>query len=1244
MVPVIIISIILSAFIYNTNAELTEEKFTKLIRQEVFNYVEYFDKTVNSIAIKADNDAFLLETSNTLTPHELIEITKSNLLADSIVYGSGIFFAKHTYPKDKEVVFYYTHLEGNDTISMSITDKNDPRYFNYHDIGPEWWKEPKLTHTSGWTKPYVDSLAGNTLMVTYYDPFFFDNIFGGIITIDISLDKLEKRLNLNKELLESKVETETFLVSKDSITIYSDTKERIGTHVFDTLTHKISVNYHSLEAVEIINKAIAGKTGEQILHNDEGEKQALIFFSPLHTANWAALSVLPYADVQKAINSKMFIRLLFIIGFNFLIVLIISLMARYISLPIIKLSKSSLKISEGDYNTKIDIQLNDEIGDLANSFRIMKDRLSKRESELVETNKKFEIIFDNSPIGVMYFNKELIIESYNQKLVDLLGILDQKDLAGQHLSILPIHSSSSNYVSDAVSEGKLVTFDSESKSNPDRYLRINIVPIITENNENSGAIVTIEDITTQKNNTELKIQTEAALKASESKSLFLANMSHEIRTPMNAIIGLSHLIENTSLNTKQQNYIRKLNSSAKLLLGIINDILDFSKIEAGKLSLEITTFNLEKMLMDINNIFSFTATKKNLEFILYIEPGVPQFVKGDELRLKQILINFISNAIKFTHEGEIAISIGLTSIESEDITLRFDVKDTGIGMTNEQTKKVFGAFSQADESTTRKYGGTGLGLSISKRLVELMSGEIRLESEPDVGTTVSFDAILHTVEDQVVAIPLTSEEMTGMKVLVCDDNLTARVVVSNILKAILFEPQEFENGSLLLEHLKGSSDSDEKLILLDWDMPDIDGVEVARRIKQDDDIQTNAKIVLLTAHTEINFDDMDMPGVDAVLYKPITNSILFDTIMNIFGKEVHKSNITQERESNKELREYGGARVLLVDDNEINREVGTELLESMGLYVETAINGEDAVNTVFNAESNGYYSLVFMDLQMPVMDGYDATKNILENDNFNQLPIVAMTADVMEGVKERCLELGMKDFVSKPINPAEVVKAIINWAIPPETPDTTLLDSRKGEDIESPKLNFEKLVDIDYAEGLSRVNNNTTIYCDLLIKFAKKNKGIIDDIKDEIQKQNHEIVKRQLHSIKGVTGNIGANKIFEKIKVVENEFLKEIPPNAEEHIDSLTPLLEVVISSIEDSEIRQDQTENNDFSLSSEVIEKINQSIKLLEDSDTEGIKILSELNISGSYSKSYSEIEEALDDYDFDLAVELLNNMLKEG
>ena len=1142
------------------------------------------------------------------------------------------------------MAFYYTHLHDGDTISILVNNIDDENYNNFHHAEPEWWKEPKTTHIPGWTNPYIDSLAGNTHMVTYYQPFFLNDVFGGIVTIDISLDKLETLLTENQDFFEGQVSTRTYLATRDSIIIFSDQYHMIGENVFDTVGGSISTNYYMPETFEVVSKTIAGKTGNQILHNKNGEKEAIAFFSPIHTAAWSALSVLPYEDVQTAINKVMYSRILLILIFNIVVIIILIIAIRYVIKPIVNLSKSSLKIAEGDFDTKITGNSNNEIGVLANNFRLMKRNLRQRETELRDSNSKFGIMFDNSPIGIMYFNVDLKIESYNNKLASLIDIPKDNKMVGEHIRNLPIHEESENQVSLAISTSKESMFDSPSFSHPDSYLRIRIVPIDSDTKTSIGAIVTIEDITTQKNNTELKIQTEAALKASESKSLFLANMSHEIRTPMNAIIGLSHLIENTSLNTKQKNYIRKLNSSAKLLLGIINDILDFSKIEAGKLSLEIATFNLEKMLMDINNIFSFTATKKNLEFILYIEPSVPQFVKGDELRLKQILINFISNAIKFTHEGEIVISIGLISIESDDIMLRFDVKDTGIGMTKEQTEKVFGAFSQADESTTRKYGGTGLGLSISKRLVELMSGEIRLESEPSVGTTVSFDAILHTVEDQVNAIPLTSEEMAGMKVLVCDDNNTARVIVSNILKTLLFEPQEFENGNMLLEHLKGSSDSDEKLILLDWDMPEIDGVEVARRITQDDDIHTNAKIVLLTAHTEINFDEMDMPGVDAVLYKPITNSILFDTIMNVFGKEVHKSNITQERESTKELREYGGARVLLVDDNEINREVGTELLESMGLYVETAINGEVAVDMVFNAESKGYYSLVFMDLQMPVMDGYDATRNIMKNDNFNQLPIVAMTADVMEGVKEKCLELGMKDFVSKPINPAEVVKSIINWAVPPEKPDTTLLDSRKEESVESPKLNFESLVDIDYTEGLSRVNNNTTIYCDLLIKFAKKNKDIIDDIKDEIQKQNHEIVKRQLHSLKGVTGNIGANKIFEKTKVVEDEFIMEIPPNAEEYIDSLLPLLDVVISSIEDSEIIQDQTGDDDFSLTPEVIEKINQSIKLLEDSDTEGIKILSGLNISGGYSHSYSEIQEALDNYDFDLAVELLNNMLKEG
>ncbi|MGB5751035.1 MAG: response regulator, partial [Desulfobacterales bacterium] len=466
--------------------------------------------------------------------------------------------------------------------------------------------------------------------------------------------------------------------------------------------------------------------------------------------------------------------------------------------------------------------------------------------------------------------------------------------------------------------------------------------------------------------------------ATKAKSEFLANMSHEIRTPMNAIMGMAHLAMKTDLTAKQYDYLKKVDISAKSLLGIINDILDFSKIEAGKMDMEAVDFQLEDTLDNISTLVGIKTQEKGLELLFKTDPAVPRALVGDPLRLGQILINLSNNAVKFTDTGEIVVATELVKKEKAQVTLKFSVHDTGIGMTAEQAAKLFQPFAQADSSTTRKYGGTGLGLTISKRLAEMMGGEIWVESQPGRGSTFSFTANLGLGKERAKKRFKPASELRGMQVLVVDDNATSRSILQGMLESFSFEVSLASSGEEGIAELEAASkDKPFELVIMDWKMPEMDGIEASRRIKGHKGLSKIPPIILVTAYgREEVMQQADEVGLEGFLLKPVSPSMLFDATMQAFGEAVPEiSRITQRKKQEAEaLKHIQGARLLLVEDNEINQQVAREILEGAGLNVTLATNGQEAVNAV--KESN--YDAVLMDVQMPVMDGYTATRKIRE--------------------------------------------------------------------------------------------------------------------------------------------------------------------------------------------------------------------------------------------------------------------------
>jgi PAS domain S-box-containing protein len=854
---------------------------------------------------------------------------------------------------------------------------------------------------------------------------------------------------------------------------------------------------------------------------------------------------------------------------------------------------------------------------------------------------------EQSPVSVIVTDRDAIIEYVNPRFCEMTGY-STTEAVGKNAGILKSGLRSEEdtramWESILSGEDWHGEFQNKKKTGELYWARASISAIQNAEGAVTEFVAVQEDVTDQRYAAqELQEAKEQAEAANRAKSDFLANMSHEIRTPMNAVMGMSHLALQTDLTPRQKKYLQQIDRSARNLLQIINDILDFSKIEAGQMDLEQIPFELSEVYEHVMGAVGGIARKKDLELILHDGSDIPPRLIGDPLRLGQVLVNLLSNAIKFTEQGDVSLLVDLVHETEAQIGLRFSVKDSGIGMTEEQTSKLFRSFQQADASTTRKYGGTGLGLVISQKLVGKMGGQIEVDSVLGVGSTFSFTAVFERSEDDGPPRWNAGSRLQGLRILLVDDHPLARNVIEQMLASLSFDVTAVERGEEVVPLLRQAQVDQHpyRLVLMDWKLTDMDGLQVADLIHEEGGLTTPPRVILISGHQEVELLLDAYSVIDGFIMKPLSRSSLLNAVQVAFGSIAQGP---RHQEKDASFRAVGDVHVLLAEDNEINQDLASELLRLIGIRVTVVGNGQQAVDAV----QSGHYDLILTDVQMPVMDGYEAARRIrayeAAHPDDQSVPIIALTALAMKDDELKSLQSGMSDHLLKPIDPQELYHALYRW-LPEKIEPVGVEPAELGAD----PLKTLSIDGLDVQAGLRFCGERPELYLDMLKNILRDYSGFSDEMKQVAEAKDWKEISFRMHKIKSLLGVVGAARLQAAAEAIEvapeeggmgllNEFEMQFDPFIQRLRSALGPLAEG------EADAESGEPEGSDH----ELLNLLLQLRQPLRDASPVQVKKLVEALESRPWPRIYREdltfLAEQVSSYRFDLARKILEQLINK-
>ncbi len=942
-------------------------------------------------------------------------------------------------------------------------------------------------------------------------------------------------------------------------------------------------------------------------------------------------------DRIRRIQSQQVFLLVFL---GILIILTLLVAQRYMVNPLRHLVEAGTAIGSGKYHTRAEIFGVREIAELAGTLNWMADSFQsdlkareRAEHRAQQTERRLRQINEASP-GVLW---EFQIDDNSQIQLSFVGgafeqlysvprVAAMSDVRAVQQSVHPDDRASVEQgLKQAAADNADFTSEHRSLRPDGNYRWVRAYGKFHERSDHlrtwTGFSVDIQELV------ELRAQLETALAAAEagnrSKSDFLATLSHEIRTPMNAILGMTHLALQTALPPRQEEYLRRIDSSSRLLLRIINDILDVSKIDAGRMELEHLEFSLEQLLDSVNDVIAVRAQEQSLRLKLDIADDVPRLLLGDSLRLGQVLINLLGNAIKFTEHGYVKLIIRCVSYTEGRARLYFAAEDSGIGIEPEAQARLFDAFTQGDSSTTRQYGGTGLGLTIARQLVHLMGGEIAVESTPGQGSTFSFEADLDVPEDTLRAMAEHASSLGALDCLVVDDSRSARKVIVSALQHFGFRAEEARNGA---QALKTVAERSFDIVLLDWRMPDMDGLETARRIQALPSFK--GRVIMITSYgREELMRELEGDGdVDAVLLKPISSPILLDTIAA--ARDPNRQRLSQPNDViPMRIPELAEKHILLAEDNAIGRELMQALLDTTHARLSLVATGEDALA----AFSEDDIDLVLLDLQMPGLSGWETAQAIREELERRDIPILAMSADPRPEIRARCLEQHFNDFIPKPVDVGQLYDKLAEWLDVHPTEDTL---------IARPRTRMPSLPGVNLEAGLARASFNGDLYVRLLHQLCIRFSELPVELEALTEKEQWDEIKARVHALKGAAGNLGASTIRKHCEATEQYAEREDRQGCLAMSRKLGTTLNTLYDALPEPDENDDvepTPEKQRPMLNAEALEKLRQLVAAGDAAARQQAKAFSP---PPGQDKRLRQIQEHLDAFAFEEAAQELNEL----